>query len=78
MLGATCLTAYWVLFPSDFQQTVESMISAVMFSSNFEFWREAGYFERQAIAKPLLHTWCRGMEEQFYLLWPILLLATSG
>jgi peptidoglycan/LPS O-acetylase OafA/YrhL len=74
VLTLTGIAAYRIFFPSDFQQMVESLISAVLFSSNFEFWREAGYFDRQAIAKPLLHTWSLGVEEQFYLLWPLLLL----
>jgi peptidoglycan/LPS O-acetylase OafA/YrhL len=39
--------------------------------SNFFFWREGGYFAVAADYKPLLHTWSLGVEEQFYLLWPL-------
>lgn len=36
-------------------------------------WSEAGYFDAEAIRKPLLHLWSLGVEEQFYLFWPLLL-----
>ena len=39
--------------------------------SNVLFWSLAGYFDTASEAKPLLHTWSLGVEEQFYLLWPI-------
>ena len=48
-----------------------------MFVPNFVFWNEAGYFDAAAETKPLLHLWSLGVEEQFYLLWPILLTILS-
>lgn len=42
--------------------------------SNFLFWTQAGYFDAESITKPLLHTWSLGVEEQFYLFWPLLLM----
>lgn len=48
--------------------------SASTFSSNFLLWRESGYFDSSAGTKPLLHLWSLGIEEQFYLLWPVLIL----
>ena len=48
---------------------------AVGFILNYVFLGESGYFDSTANAKPLLHLWSLGIEEQFYLLWPILLLA---
>lgn len=41
--------------------------------SNFFLWQEAGYFDNSAETKPLLHLWSLGIEEQFYIVWPVLL-----
>jgi hypothetical protein len=46
-----------------------------MLVSNVYFWRESGYFEQIVDVKPLLHTWSLALEEQFYLLFPFLLIA---
>lgn len=40
---------------------------------NFILWSEAGYFDNAADTKPLLHLWSLGIEEQFYIVWPLLL-----
>ncbi len=50
-----------------------SAIYAVLSISNIHFWLEADYFDASALTKPLLHTWSLGVEEQFYIVWPILL-----
>jgi hypothetical protein len=50
------------------------MVATAFFASNFEFWREAGYFDIASTQKPLLHLWSIAVEEQFYVLFPPLLL----
>lgn len=50
-------------------------LAAALFGSNLLLWSEAGYFDSAQHAKPLLHLWSLAVEEQFYLLWPLLLLA---
>ena len=50
-------------------------MAALLSVSNFLFWQQSGYFDAQAITKPLLHTWSLGIEEQFYLFWPALWVA---
>ena len=45
--------------------------------SNFYFWNTIDYFNSDALSKPLLHTWSLGLEEQFYLLWPFLLVFST-
>lgn len=53
--------------------TAESAVFASLSIANFHFWLTSGYFDVGAHARPLLHTWSLGIEEQFYLLWPALL-----
>ena len=42
--------------------------------SNFLFWKQSGYFDNPSTIKPLLHTWSLGVEEQFYIVFPLLLM----
>lgn len=64
----------WVFFlPDDFAQLGKHIAAGSGFVSNLVLWSEAGYFDKSAEAKPLLHLWSLGVEEQFYIAWPILL-----
>ncbi len=71
---ASCL-AYGcvVLLPSELSRLGEHVAGGAGFVANLMFWRESGYFDRAAAAKPLLHLWSLGVEEQFYVAWPLLL-----
>lgn len=71
------LTIPFSFFFLDAQQLVEygkSLINVTGFVSNIAFWKETGYFAPRAELKPLLHTWSLGVEEQFYLFFPLLIL----
>lgn len=70
---ATLPFAYLWLLPPDFRDYGRSLFSVSTFSSNFLFWRQNGYFDTAAELKPLLHTWSLAVEEQYYLLFPLLL-----
>lgn len=61
-----------VLSPGVFQELARSSIAAVFSVSNILFWTISGYFDSDSTLKPLLHTWSLGVEEQFYLFWPML------
>lgn len=61
------------LLPSDFASIGRDAISALLFVANINFWRQSGYFAADAEAKPLLHMWSLGVEEQFYLIAPLAL-----
>lgn len=61
------------LLPSDFANLGRDSISALLFVANINFWRQSGYFAADAEAKPLLHMWSLGVEEQFYLIAPLAL-----
>jgi peptidoglycan/LPS O-acetylase OafA/YrhL len=72
-LGASVL-AYIYLLPVELEDYAKSLISAIGSLSNFYFAGHADYFDAPAETKPLLHTWSLGVEEQFYLLVPLLML----
>lgn len=72
---AACLIPAWlVLMPLAYKEFSQSLIAVPFFSSNFLFWRQSGYFDTAAELKPLLHTWSLAVEEQYYILFPLLLL----
>lgn len=74
-----CIPLAWLwLMPSDMKNFSESLISTSLFSSNFLFWKESGYFDIASELKPLIHTWSLAIEEQFYILFPIFLIMTWG
>lgn len=75
MLTIASLAALILFFPVDLVRYARSLFATALFAANFEFWREAGYFDVAANQKPLLHLWSIAIEEQFYLLYPALLLS---
>jgi len=77
MLTAASVAAWFLLFPVDFEAYAKSLVATAFFAANFEFWREVGYFDLAASLKPLLHLWSIAVEEQFYLLFPAVLLLTG-
>ncbi|MEZ5652065.1 MAG: acyltransferase family protein [Burkholderiaceae bacterium] len=72
---ATMPFAWWLLLPSEMKDYSQSLMAVATFSSNILFWRESGYFETAAELKPLLHTWSLAVEEQYYIFFPLLLMA---
>jgi peptidoglycan/LPS O-acetylase OafA/YrhL len=72
---ALCIPFAWFLLtPSDLKEFGQSLTYVSIFSSNFLFWLESGYFEIASEFKPLLHTWSLALEEQFYIFFPISLI----
>ena len=67
--------AWFLLPPQDLKDFSQSLVGVSLFSSNFLFWLESGYFDAAAEFKPLLHTWSLAVEEQFYVLFPLLVIA---
>jgi peptidoglycan/LPS O-acetylase OafA/YrhL len=68
----------WILFlPDEFSQLGRHIFAGALFGANLLLWTETGYFDIAANLKPLLHLWSLGIEEQFYILWPLILLPLS-
>lgn len=73
-----CLVAgWWLLLPYEYAMLGKQTGAATVFAPNILFWTEAGYFDTDSRLKPLLHLWSLGVEEQFYLLWPLLLIGIA-
>src|SRR3954468_14219079 len=66
-----------LLSPPTMKKLAEAAIVSVLGLSNIYFWSDAGYWDIDSALKPLLHIWSLSLEEQFYLLWPPLLLLAS-
>jgi peptidoglycan/LPS O-acetylase OafA/YrhL len=73
VLLATLAFGWWVLLPGEFSQLGKQTTGGAAFFANLVFLGEAGYFDATAETKPLLHLWSLGIEEQFYIFWPLLL-----
>lgn len=76
----TSLAGFLLLSEERLSLLIDSSLAALFSVSNIYFWTQIGYFDTEALEKPLLHTWSLGVEEQFYLVWPVLivLLAKLG
>jgi peptidoglycan/LPS O-acetylase OafA/YrhL len=61
--------------PDELRSLGRHLMSGAGLFSNVIFWKQAGYFDTASETKPLLHLWSLGVEEQFYLVWPLLLYA---
>ncbi len=66
---------FFLLMPGHYRALAGSALAALGFAANVHFWKNTGYFDAPAEGMPLLHTWSLGVEEQFYVLWPLALLA---
>ncbi|WP_299131211.1 acyltransferase family protein [uncultured Amaricoccus sp.] len=66
--------AFRLMLPDEFASFAQALISVLFFVSNVYFWQTTDYFSRAAEESPLLHTWSLGVEEQYYMLFPLGLL----
>ena len=73
VLAATLILGWFVLLPEEYRSLGKYVFGGASFSANFFLWQEAGYFDVAAKSKPLLHLWSLGIEEQFYIVFPLLL-----
>ncbi|MCX8501214.1 MAG: acyltransferase family protein, partial [Alphaproteobacteria bacterium] len=73
VLISVLVFGWFALFANEYQQLGKHVAGGAAFISNYLFWGESGYFDTEAITKPLLHLWSLGIEEQFYIVWPVIL-----
>jgi peptidoglycan/LPS O-acetylase OafA/YrhL len=76
-IGTSLLIGALLLPPPHLKKLAEAAIVSVLCVSNIYFWSEANYWDVESAFKPLLHTWSLSVEEQFYFVWPPLLLIAS-
>ena len=73
VLLATYAIGWFCLYGDEYRELSKHILAGVGFVSNWALWTESGYFDQAANTKPLLHLWSLGVEEQFYIVWPLLL-----
>ncbi len=73
VLIATYLAGWFLLMPKEFSELGVQIVGGATFLQNFVLWRQDGYFDTTSELKPLMHLWSLGIEEQFYLVYPVLL-----
>ncbi|MFZ9398010.1 MAG: acyltransferase family protein [Ilumatobacteraceae bacterium] len=75
VLLATYVLGWISLFDGEFKSLGKHVAGGAFFVSNLFLWAESGYFDTASEVKPLVHLWSLGIEEQFYIVWPLVLWA---
>src|ERR1700681_3025434 len=77
VLGATLVLGWLWMLPVAFAQLSADVFASAAFFSNIALLLQSGYFDVESAKKPLLHLWSLGIEEQFYLFWPLMLMLVA-
>jgi peptidoglycan/LPS O-acetylase OafA/YrhL len=75
VLSFVCVAGWIFLLPSDFMVLGKEILGGSFFLANFVLWWQSGYFSPEAALNPLLHLWSLGVEEQYYLIFPLICMA---
>ncbi len=73
VMVASLIAGWFLLLAHEYKQLGKHISGGASFISNFILWGEAGYFDSNSHFKPMLHLWSLGVEEQFYIFWPLIL-----
>lgn len=75
VVSAACMIAgYFIMLPRQYSELAKSVVAALLSASNVFFWGHTGYFAPVADWMPMLHTWSLGVEEQYYIVFPIFMI----
>src|SRR5437868_14133461 len=74
VLCATLVLGWLWMLPAAYSQLGGDVFASAAFFANVALLLQSGYFDLESAKKPLLHLWSLGIEEQFYLFWPLLLM----
>ncbi|MBV9456295.1 MAG: acyltransferase [Bradyrhizobium sp.] len=77
VLGAVLVLGWLWLLPAPYAALSSDVAASAAFAANIALMFESGYFDVEAAKKPLLHLWSLGIEEQFYLAWPLILMLAA-
>jgi peptidoglycan/LPS O-acetylase OafA/YrhL len=77
VLSVTLALGWFWMLPSAFAQLGSDSFASAAFLANIALLLRSGYFDVESAKKPLLHLWSLGIEEQFYLFWPLLLMLAT-
>ncbi|MGH6750599.1 MAG: acyltransferase family protein, partial [Bradyrhizobium sp.] len=77
VLAATLVLGWLWMLPAPFAQLGSDIFASAAFFANIALLLQSGYFDVESAKKPLLHLWSLGIEEQFYLAWPLLLMLAA-
>jgi peptidoglycan/LPS O-acetylase OafA/YrhL len=75
VLAAAYIFGWFALLAQELTQLSKHIVSGSLFISNLVLWNESGYFDNFIDRKLFLNLWSLGVEEQFYLFWPLILYA---
>jgi peptidoglycan/LPS O-acetylase OafA/YrhL len=73
VLIAVLVGGYFLFVDDEYMEIGRHTAAGAGFVSNLVLWSESGYFKTESELKPLLHLWSLGIEEQFYIFWPLII-----
>src|SRR3981189_577898 len=77
VLCATLVLGWLWMLPAAYAQLGSDVFASAAFFANIALLLQSGYFDAESAKKPLLHLWSLGIEEQFYLFWPLILMLAA-